>query len=74
METALRAIEPYVLDRKPWPHGGSRIPAPELYAIALRGARAYRDPGLAALAQSYAKDLPLQPIDPIVPPIDPHDL
>ena len=73
IETALRAIEPYALDRKPWPHGGSRIPAPELYAIALRGARAYRDPGLAALAQRYAEDLPLQPIDLIVPPIETLD-
>lgn len=68
IEPALRSLMRYAAGGSPWPHGGDRVPSPELYALALRGAWAYADAALARIATDYADRLPLQPIDWTVPP------
>lgn len=67
IEPALRALLRYADGGPCWPHGYTRVPREEMYALALRGAWAYSDPGLAQIADHYARDLPLQPVDWLVP-------
>lgn len=67
IEPALRSLMRYAAGAATWPHGGDRVPAPELYALALRGAWAFDDPKLAAIAEYYQDRQPLQPIDWTIP-------
>lgn len=68
VEPAVRDLLRYADGGSPWRKGGTRVPGPELYALALRGAWAYDDPGLAEVARRYEPDLPLQPVDWTVAP------
>jgi hypothetical protein len=67
IEPAFRSLMRHADNREPWTKGGSRVPDPEMYALALRGAWAYSDASLSTLVESYSAKLPLQPIDWTVP-------
>jgi hypothetical protein len=68
IERAFRGLMRHAEGGVPWTGGGDRVPAPELYALALRGAWAYGDPDLAEVARRYEATVPLQPVDWTVPP------
>lgn len=68
IEPALRDFLRYARGGEPWRKGGGRLPEPEMYALALRGAWAFGDEGMAEIARRYEHDLPLQPVDWTIPP------
>jgi hypothetical protein len=67
VEGALRALMRHADRAEPWAGGGTRLPDVEMYALALRGAWAYDDSALGAIADGYAARLPLQPVDWTIP-------
>ncbi len=67
IEAALRALLRHAEGGPPWPHSYTRVPREEMYTLALRGAWAYSNPGLDQIADQYAPDLPLLPVDWLVP-------
>lgn len=67
IEPAFRDFICHAHGRRAWPGRGKRVPDPEMYALARRGAWAYDDPSLAEISEAYAARLPLQPVDWTVP-------